>query len=318
MKKRLAILSTVFIISACIPSPEKESATELKDESLHNTSRISTTPLAVGSAACEYGGVQIESGFDLNDNKVLDNSEITTTKIVCNGSDGNNGLNSLVRIHDEPEGVNCPNGGKRITSGLDENSDSHLSTDEIDDTQYLCNIAQVVPEQNSCSITDNSNGSATITCADGTTADILNGSNGSDGSDGSDGSNGTDGSDGSDGSLVRDYYCTGELEGWDGYYWEYNVQLLNNEDVFITGSIYGSVFETSKSLIYSPLHSGYEEAPIFLGYDVISPANFGYWKLSFDQDVFAPVITYNDIDATNGFITWVIDPDLDCEDIIDI
>ncbi len=181
MVKALVITFLFITVSACIPTETEETTTSIEDNTLNNSSRVTTILLPVGSFECEFGGVQINSGFDQNDNKILDISEVTTSKVVCNG---NNGFNSLIRIFDEPEGGNCPYGGKRIIYGLDTNSDSSLSSNEIEDTQYLCNLDQILTAPPSCSVTDNENGSIELTCPDGTTATILNGTNGTNGTDG--------------------------------------------------------------------------------------------------------------------------------------
>ena len=54
------------------------------------------------------------------------------------GADGANGSTVLMDIMNEQAGQNCPNGGIRITSGLDANSDGNLSQGEIDNTEYVC------------------------------------------------------------------------------------------------------------------------------------------------------------------------------------
>ncbi len=55
------------------------------------------------------------------------------------GLDGSNGLNSLVSTASEQPGDNCPNGGFRLNSGLDTNSNGILDSNEITSTEYLCN-----------------------------------------------------------------------------------------------------------------------------------------------------------------------------------
>lgn len=49
------------------------------------------------------------------------------------------GLNSLVKIEDEPGGENCISGGVKISSGLDMNSNNILDDNEITYTNYVCN-----------------------------------------------------------------------------------------------------------------------------------------------------------------------------------
>lgn len=55
------------------------------------------------------------------------------------GVDGAQGLNNLTVLNDEPQGLNCENGGVRIENGLDLNSNAVLETNEISTTTYLCN-----------------------------------------------------------------------------------------------------------------------------------------------------------------------------------
>lgn len=57
------------------------------------------------------------------------------------GSDGSNGLTSLIVSSTEPNGVNCPEGGTRIDTGIDDNGDGALGSGEIDDTIFVCNGA---------------------------------------------------------------------------------------------------------------------------------------------------------------------------------
>ena len=54
-------------------------------------------------------------------------------------------------------------------------------------------------------MTDNGNGAKTVSCDDGTSVSVRDGTNGADGTDGQDGNNGQDGANGSDGftSLIR-------------------------------------------------------------------------------------------------------------------
>lgn len=53
--------------------------------------------------------------------------------------EGIDGVNSLVKIVPEPEGSNCEVGGIRIESGLDQNNNGVLDTDEVQERRYVCN-----------------------------------------------------------------------------------------------------------------------------------------------------------------------------------
>ncbi|MEQ9309753.1 MAG: hypothetical protein RLN90_09885 [Balneolaceae bacterium] len=94
---------------------------------------VVTEPAGVN---CTNGGLRIDSGLDTNSNGSLEASEITATAYVCNGIDGNN---SLTKITSEASGTNCENGGLKIDTGVDANSNGTLDDDEISTTAYVCN-----------------------------------------------------------------------------------------------------------------------------------------------------------------------------------
>jgi hypothetical protein len=92
---------------------------------------------------CQNGGVLVTNGYDLNNNGTLEENEIAGSTLVCNGlngTDGENGFNSLVKTIRIEGGDNCPNGGFIIVSGLDLNRNNILDDSEIVDTntQYVC------------------------------------------------------------------------------------------------------------------------------------------------------------------------------------
>ena len=102
------------------------------------TSLINIIPELAGNK-CSTGGYKIITGIDINNNKVLEESEIQNTEYVCNGNNGINGYNSLINIVNEPKGNNCLSGGYKIISGLDSNKNNLLDNNEIQNTQYVCN-----------------------------------------------------------------------------------------------------------------------------------------------------------------------------------
>ncbi|WP_462249967.1 DUF7151 family protein [Ekhidna sp.] len=178
---------------------------------------------------CENGGTLVEIGTDSNGNNILNDNEVQTSFFVCNGtdganggSDGTNGLTSMIRVSSSSS---CDNGGIEIKIGLDSNSNGELDDGEVDATYDICNGSDGSDGTNG---TNGLDGYTTLSniitedpganCANGGikielgldtnnngTLDndevvsenyVCNGTNGSNGSDGSDGSNGTDGSDG--------------------------------------------------------------------------------------------------------------------------
>ena len=104
------------------------------------SSLVNTTSEAAG-LNCITGGKKIQSGIDLNNNGVLDSSEVLQTEYVCNGATGTNGLSSLVNATSESVGLNCTTGGKKIQSGLDLNNNGILDSSEVLQTGYVCNGA---------------------------------------------------------------------------------------------------------------------------------------------------------------------------------
>ena len=99
---------------------------------------VSTSTINTGDATCPNGGILIETGIDSNRNGSLDSDEVSKSEKLCNGQSGSNGLNSLVAFSDEPAGSNCPYGGMRVDSGLDDNGNGTLDSGEIDQTGFVC------------------------------------------------------------------------------------------------------------------------------------------------------------------------------------
>lgn len=68
---------------------------------------------------------------------------MATILFACKGEPGEigpTGLNSLIAITNEPAGVNCPSGGTRIDVGVDSNSNGVLDADEVQSTEYICDV----------------------------------------------------------------------------------------------------------------------------------------------------------------------------------
>jgi hypothetical protein len=128
---------------------------------------------------CAGAGSKIEAGLDADADGTLAAGEVASTQYVCNGTagadgdpgaggavgaPGNDGLNTLVQMLDEPSGAHCAAGGKVISAGIDSNTNGVLDAPEISSTGYVCN-----------------------------------GANGASGADGSNGANGTNGASGTNG-----------------------------------------------------------------------------------------------------------------------
>jgi hypothetical protein len=92
-------------------------------------------------ANCATGGQRIDYGIDDDADGTLDAAEIDGTTYVCDGTAGDNGLQSLLAVTPEPAGANCANGGQRIDYGIDDNGNGTLDAGEIDGTAYACDGA---------------------------------------------------------------------------------------------------------------------------------------------------------------------------------
>ena len=137
--KLIFIFSTIYALSNCT-----------KEGPIGKKSLLDMTPENIGEN-CPSGGYKIMSGIDLNDNDVLDENEVQTTKYICNGINGINGINgtngtngtngniSLISIVAEPAGSICSSGGLKIISGIDLNNNNILDPSEYQNTQFLCN-----------------------------------------------------------------------------------------------------------------------------------------------------------------------------------
>ncbi len=104
---------------------------------------VATTELAPG-AVCAAGGVQVESGLDIDGDGVLDAGEVTSTQPVCNGEDGADGGIRLLRATNALWGGVCAYGGVKIDQGIDDDGDGVLGDAEVDTTQYVCNKAEAI------------------------------------------------------------------------------------------------------------------------------------------------------------------------------
>ncbi len=91
------------------------------------------------SEQCPMGGTLLVTGLDGNGNGVLDDDEISSTRVICDGTDGTDGRTSLIRTTEEAPGANCSQGGVRVQHGLDDDGDGLLDDDEVDGTEYVCN-----------------------------------------------------------------------------------------------------------------------------------------------------------------------------------
>ena len=100
-------------------------------------------PVTAGASDifCPYGGLELSSGLDTNQDGVLQADEITSQEMVCQGEHGVEGESSLIVSHSESAGANCALGGLKLDYGVDTNKDGSLQIGEIQDSEYVCHGA---------------------------------------------------------------------------------------------------------------------------------------------------------------------------------
>jgi hypothetical protein len=91
------------------------------------------------SAQCANGGVQLQAGFDINSNGVLDADETLGAHYACGVASAKTA--TLVVASFEPPGSECANGGVRVRSGTDVNANGALDADEVSATSHACHAA---------------------------------------------------------------------------------------------------------------------------------------------------------------------------------
>jgi alpha-tubulin suppressor-like RCC1 family protein len=111
------------------------------------SSLVLVTP--ADSSACPTGGQKIDVGFDVNSNGTLDGGEITSTSLVCNGLNGQDGTTppaGIVRTSrrtvspaDLP-----PYGADRVDFWIDASGDGVMQTQEIFRTVYIPRLVSFI------------------------------------------------------------------------------------------------------------------------------------------------------------------------------
>jgi hypothetical protein len=96
-------------------------------------SLVKTSP--AGSAECPGGGVEIDSGPDVNHDHVLEPDEVDAADFVCSPPPA---PKQLVVVVAEPPGANCTNGGEAIETGADANGNGILDPAEVESSSYVC------------------------------------------------------------------------------------------------------------------------------------------------------------------------------------
>ncbi|PIT83090.1 collagen-like protein [Limnohabitans sp. 15K] len=188
--QRVTVLFLVSILTACGGVASNDLSAQSIKLAIQNEAPLS---------ACASGGVTVNSGVDANHDLVLQNTEITGTQYICNGTNGipgltgfnglagTSGLSALVVVAGELPGINCSTGGTQVSAGFDSNQDKTLNASEVTSSNYICNG------------NNGNNGSSGNSGLNGTAG--LNGTNGATGATGASGLAGATGATGNNGAA---------------------------------------------------------------------------------------------------------------------
>lgn len=105
----------------------------LRELVTQHEARMRVDPESAGDR-CPLGGRAFLAGLDLNDNGVLDDTEVTSTEYVC--TTPTPGV--LVHMQDVPPGEQCPHGGHVSRAGQDVNGNDVLEDGEVTREVYGC------------------------------------------------------------------------------------------------------------------------------------------------------------------------------------
>jgi hypothetical protein len=129
--------------SATLDAGEVESTVYICNQRVDGRSTAVRTVSVDPGVTCPAGGQRIETGIDDDDDRVLDDTEVDSSAVVCQGTDGADGYTTRVRLVNIPSGIGasaCPFGGTRIESGSDVDRDGTLDDAEVDSFQSVCSV----------------------------------------------------------------------------------------------------------------------------------------------------------------------------------
>ena len=143
----------------------------------------------------------------------------------------------------------------------------------------------------------------------------TNGAAGAAGSKGDPGAQGEKGEKGSNGApadagsmdpskITASIFCTGALDNSPGVSVDYSVAQMANGNVFVTSVVRSSDIGASNSAFYSPQQTGALTAAVLVDFDLLGPANGGFWRVELDRSTLVTSVVYTDGDAAGGKLNW--------------
>lgn len=146
-QKFLVAIGIIATTTGCTFSSIVDDKIEAYDESTGRT--IIDFRTIKSSAECPSGGVEAITGEDINDDGIIQESEVERVQSICSGEVG---YDTLIRVIDDPTTAHC----KLINVGKDTNENGTLDEDEIYSSTKICDG------------TDGADGNAGLDGVDGT------------------------------------------------------------------------------------------------------------------------------------------------------
>ncbi|MEM7675825.1 MAG: hypothetical protein AAF449_07465 [Myxococcota bacterium] len=107
------------------------------EQGIPGTNALVRTSTEAAGINCVVGGIRIDVGSDSNEDGALQDTEIQATAYACDGEDGVDALQTLVRTS-TAVGDRCETGGVRIEFGLDIDESGTLSDAEVQTSEAVC------------------------------------------------------------------------------------------------------------------------------------------------------------------------------------
>ena len=139
-----------------LSGPQGQSGQDGENGFNGNSSLVNLTALSPG-IPCQFGGIQIQSGIDNDQNQFLDEEEVQTTAHICDGqlgdegpegqqgTDGAQGYSALIEQHQAPTSI-CPQ-GIVMHFGVDDGTDIATANDGILQEDEIRESLQICSEQ---------------------------------------------------------------------------------------------------------------------------------------------------------------------------
>lgn len=106
---------------------------------------------------CSGLGFLIQSGLDLDGSGTLETSEVSSSHVGCHGEDGDTYLTittSFTSPSVDATASNCPSGGVKIQTGLDNDNDGVFDNPSSVETEYICHGSKSLVISSDASVDD--------------------------------------------------------------------------------------------------------------------------------------------------------------------